>query len=163
MNHVNKEKRHDITAVFIFLLLSMFAVLSLTLVLFSAQAYRNTVDRGNVHNNERILSSFIRNNLRSADAEGCITVAEMDSIPCLLITDPNEIGEYVKYIYVSNGYLHELYVETSSKFDAESGEKICQADRMEARIEEEMVLVNIYQDEKVFETAFLTRCGEGRL
>lgn len=162
MNKRDSQPRHSIAAVFVFFLLGLFAMLSLVLILFGAQAYRNTVDRTNAHNNERILNSYIRNNLAVSDSVGGIRFENGEDFQGLIISDPDDEGEFVKYIYVYDGRLCELYMETEEGFDPEAGEVICSADKIEVRSENGLADVNVVVDGMDHRTFFTLYCEEER-
>lgn len=122
------KRSHSIAGAFVFLLLGVFAVMSTMLVLFGAQAYRNTVEETAGHNQARILQSFVRNAVLAEDVAGALAVEEAAGLPVLTVTDES-IG-YVKYIYVYDGALRELFISADREFEPEQGEPICAAAAM---------------------------------
>lgn len=139
---VTQRQNHSIAGVFVFLLLGVFAVMSMLLVLESAQAYRVIVDATARHNNQRIMRAYVRNALSAEDNEGLVQVCEFDGIQALVISEPpDEDDTYVKYIYCYDGALRELYVSTSYGFKPESGEEICEAQRCEMDLDGQLLRV----------------------
>lgn len=123
---------HSVAGVFVFLLLGLFAVCALVLTLFGAQAYRNSVRLVGEHGDARVLRSYVRNAVRADDAEGCVRVLGDDVLAIYPLEDE---GEYVKYIYVSDGMLKELYTETEWEFDGTGGEEIAAAESLRVTAE----------------------------
>lgn len=141
MSFSARKRRHSISGAFVFLLLGVFAVMSTVLVLFGAQAYRNIVDRTAVHNQTRILQSFVRNAVLAEDVAGALAVDEVDGLPVLTVTDAS-IG-YVKYIYVYDGALRELFIAESREFEPEQGEVICAAASMTPVLSDGLLTVEL--------------------
>lgn len=140
-------RSHVIPGAFVFLLLGAFAVLSTMLVLFGAQAYRNIVDRSQMHNQERILTAYVRNAVRADDAAGAIAVDEIDAIPVLTVTSRFDGEAYVKYIYVADGALRELFTSADHPFDPALGDAICPAQSLAARLEGNRLTVDLIDGE----------------
>ena len=161
MNERRSAPGHSIPALFVFLLLGIFAVFSLVLIMFSAQAYKSTVDRTSQHNEERILASFVRNNLRTADLSGGIRYETDSTVPRLVIADPED-EEYAEFIYVYEGKLCELYTEIDKDFNPEAGEEICSADDLDATIENGLLHVTVTANGEEHVTSFALRCEEDR-
>lgn len=161
MNERRKAPSHSIPALFVFLLLGIFALFSLVLIVFGAQAYRNTIEYTAAHNRERILSAFIRNNLRTSDVVDAVCFLKEEEVPRLVLNDPED-DEYVKYIYVYDGQLCELYTEVENEFNAEAGEIICAADSIDVRMDGSVMEVVVKAGESEHVTIFSLRCEEDR-
>lgn len=141
---VTQRQHHSIAGVFVFLLLGLFAVMSMLLVLESAQVYRGIVDETAQHNNQRILRAYMRNALAAEDNEGVVQVQEIDGIKALVISEPpDESDSYVRYIYCYDGALRELYVSTSYGFQPQSGEEICEMGQCDMELKGQLLCVNI--------------------
>ena len=84
---MKKQYGHSISGVFVFLLLGVFAVFATLLVLLGAQAYRNMTLRTAEHNEERILTSFVRHVVHGQDAADAISVQEIDGYTVLVVRD----------------------------------------------------------------------------
>ncbi len=93
-------QQHSIAGVFVFLLLGVFAVMSMMLVLESAQAYRSVVNATNNHNQERIVRAYVRNALSAEDCAQAVRLEEQNGIQVLAIGALPEDGTegYIKYI-----------------------------------------------------------------
>lgn len=160
MNERKITPSHSIPALFVFLLLGLFALFSLILVMFGAQAYRHTIDHTAAHNNRRVLSAYIRNNLQTGDIRNGISFNEKD-IPRLEITDAEDTT-YVKYIFVYEGQLCELYTEKDNDFNAEAGEPICPADSISAKFDDGLITVFVTAEDAEHVTVYAPRCEEDR-
>ena len=136
-------QRHVISGAFVFLLLGIFATFSTVLVLLSAQAYRNVVDLSDVHNNTRILTAHIRNALRADDAKDTVGVSELAGVPVLTITARYDEEDYIKYLYVANGKLRELFISSAQDFDPEDGDILCSATAFLPKLEDGLFTAEI--------------------
>lgn len=121
-----KRKNHAISGVFVFLLLGLFAVFGTVLVLLGSQAYRGIVDRTSVHNEARIMGAFVRHAVRAEDQAGAVSVAQLNGMPVLCISDQYDDQTYNTYIYVYENELRELYMDAEEAFEPERGETICE-------------------------------------
>lgn len=141
---VTQRQHHSIAGVFVFLLLGLFAVMSMLLALESAQVYRGIVDETSQHNNQRIMRAYMRNALAAEDNEGAVQVREIDGTQALVISEPpDESDTYVRYIYCYDGALRELYVSTSYGFQPQSGEEICEMDRCDMELKGQLLRLTI--------------------
>ena len=92
--------------VFVLLLLALFACLSTFLVMMGAQVYRNTVERAEVNNGNRITAALVRSAVWAEDG-GTIRIEDHDGIPALAIEDVYDDEVYVKRLFCADGWLRE--------------------------------------------------------
>ena len=143
MRTFKEAGNHAIPSAFVFFLLGVFAVFSTMLVLFGAQAYRNIVDRSDMHNQERILTAYIRNAVRADDSARAISVDKIGEIPVLSVTSSFDGETYVKYIYVADGELKELFTSADRNFDPLLGDTIYPARSLTAELKGEKLTVEL--------------------
>ena len=155
---------HTISGVFVFFLLGVFAVSATLMVLLGAQAYKNGADRGEMHNAERIASSYLRGKLREADSRNMIQLEELDGARFLKTINTED--ETVTLLFVQDGMLCEWYTfqdlfdETelepgtgvplpvpsdseSVEEDTRRGETVCPLDEMRLSLKGQMLTVNL--------------------
>lgn len=140
-----RRQHHSIAGVFVFLLLGLFAVMSMMLVLESAQAYRSVVDATNSHNQERIVRAYVRNALSAEDCAQAVRLEEKNGLQVLAIGSLPEDGEegYIKYIYCYKGKLWDQYASTSYAFQPDYGEEICAMQQLDMTMEGQLLRLNI--------------------
>lgn len=138
-----RRRSHSISGAFVFLLLGMFAVLSMALVLVGAQAYRTTVDQTAGHTRDRILQAFVRNAARADDENGVIAISEIGGVPVLCFASELDGERYIKYVYCHNGELRELFTSAGYGFDPDEGEKICEAEALELGLEDGLLTATL--------------------
>lgn len=119
------DKRHSMSGTFVFLVLGVFALFSMLLVLLGAQAYRSGVEQTTSNGQARVLQAFVRNAVRSDDADGVIQVKEIDGLPVISFASELDGERYVKYIYCYEGELCELFTAEEYGFSPDGGESIC--------------------------------------
>lgn len=158
-----KKHHHSMAGVFVFLLLGLFAVMSMLLVLESAQAYRTVVDATTQHNNQRVLRAYIRNALAAEDAEGVVRVLDSDGLQVLAIAQPAAEGEtetYVRYIYCYDGAMRDLFMDSSYPFEPENGEVICALEQCNIEQQGQLLYVTMTDaDGQVYEETIALRAA----
>ena len=120
-----KIQKRSVSGVFVFLLLGMFAVVSVMMVLLSASAYRSTVERIDLNNSTRVLNAFVRSALMADDEAGLVEAREEKGLQTLCILADE--GSTIKRLYCLDGTLRELYTFTENEFKPDSGEIVCDA------------------------------------
>jgi len=135
--------KHTIAQVFVFVLLGVFAVLSVLMVLLSAQLYRGTVNQTEQHSAQRILSSYVTNIVSANDVKGMISVEKLDGVEMLVLGWDVEGELYETKIYCHDGSLRELFMRASQEFDPEYGEEICAAQAFSPVLNEELLEISL--------------------
>lgn len=162
---MRKLKSHAISGVFVFLLLGIFAVISVVTVLFGANAYKNSSDRAQEHNTRRVLSSYVRAMARSWDSlDGVYTeqadavrlsfqdgsdepaVESLGAIDSVVLVREDE--DIIDRLYVFDGKLMERLQYTDEPFEPERGMEICPADALSAQYSDGLISLTLaYGDE----------------
>lgn len=124
-----RGRGHIVSGAFVFLLLGVFAVFSTLMVLLSAQFYRTSVDQTRVHNERRVLCSYLMNVVRGNDVADAVRVTQIDGIDVLALGLEEDGERYETRIYCYDGALRELFTDAAQPFEPEYGEVICQARR----------------------------------
>ncbi len=137
------DKHHSVSGTFVFLLLGVFALLSMLLVLLGAQAYRSGVEQTTSNGQVRVLQAFVRNAVRADDAQGVIRVDEIDGLPVIKFVSDMDGERYTKYIYCYAGELRELFTAEEYGFDPEDGERICEAWSFYPAIEDGLMTIEL--------------------
>ena len=118
---MRRERSHAITGAFALVLLGVFAVCSAMLALFGAQAYRSVVAHSQERGARRTLTAMVRNAVRASDAEGALSVETLDGVQTLCFTSAVDGEEYIRYLYVYDGALRELFISAQRPFDPAAG------------------------------------------
>ena len=132
--NTEREKKHIVDILFVLALFLVFTLSTLTLVLFGANIYQNTVNSMEDNYNARTVCSYISEKFRSNDSAGDISVGSIDGQPSLILNQEINDASYSTYIYEYDGYLRELFVSDSVTLGAEvlnAGNKLCPIDKFE--------------------------------
>lgn len=129
---MRRERSHAITGAFALVLLGVFAVCSAMLALFGAQAYRSVVAHSQERGARRTLTAMVRNAVRASDAEGALSMETLDGVQALCFTSAVDGEEYIRYLYVYDGALRELFISAQRPFDPAAGGALCAAQAMSA-------------------------------
>lgn len=143
MRRIGGERNHTIAGVFVFLLLGVFAVFSTMLVLIGAQAYRTITVRSEEHNLDRTMYSYMLNSLRGDDASGTVTMRNEDGIDMLVVSYDYGWEVLEKRIYCYDGYLRELLAPVQNEFNPDSGERICEAETLQAEVSGNLITIEM--------------------
>jgi len=137
------DKRHSMSGTFVFLVLGVFALFSMLLVLLGAQAYRSGVEQTTSNGQARVLQTFVRNAVRSDDAEGVIQVKEIDGLPVITFESDWDGERYIKYIYCYEGELCELFTSEEYGFSPDGGERICAVGSFQPTIKDGLMTIDM--------------------
>ena len=129
-----RQIQHGMQGVFIFVLLALFALMSILLVLFGAQMYHGSVDLMEKNSRNRILYSYVRSMVRAEDAKDAVRVEDHGDVKALAMYEMFGDTEYVTWIYAYDGMLYEQFTEASSDFSAARGVEIMEVQRFEPSI-----------------------------
>lgn len=122
-----KRENHAVSGLFVFLLLGVFGVLSVLMVLLSAQAYRGVVQRSEAHAEARILPAILRGALRGGDETGAVRVEQAGDSQILAVYSEYDGEWYVTRLYQAGGTLFSSFTGAENEFDPEDGEALCPA------------------------------------
>lgn len=177
---MKKMNHHAISGVFVFLLLGLFAVISVVMVLFGASAYRNSNDRLEAHNGERVLNSYVHAMSRGWDRlNGIYTekanavrltypedsdepeieaLGQIDSI-VLVRTEEDDDEGVIDRLYVFDGKLMERLQYEDEPFEPERGLEICPADEMSAEYTDGLINLRIVLNGETSTVCIAPRSG----
>ena len=136
---MNESRNHSIAGLFVYLLLGMFAVMSLALVLLGIKTYSAAAEMTRSHNTERILTSYVRTVLRGSDTQNAVYTEELEGLPVLTVCYAGEEESYYTRIYAYEGRLCEQFTGEEIEFDPELGETLCPCSSFTPEIENGLV------------------------
>ncbi len=177
---MKKLKGHAISGVFVFLLLGIFAVISVVMVLFGASAYKNSSQRVEMHNAERVQSSYVRAMTRGWDSVNGIYTEQVDAVSLsyedgsdepvvedlgkidsvvLVRSDSEDEDPVIDRLYVFNGHLMERLQYEEEYFEPWRGMEICEAEKMSAEYENGLLRLNIVYAGETTQVVIAPRAG----
>ncbi|HIS91862.1 MAG TPA: DUF4860 domain-containing protein [Candidatus Alectryocaccomicrobium excrementavium] len=160
---MRRGRNHSIAGAFALVLLGAFAVSSALLALFGAQAYRAVVARSEERRARRTLVAMVRNAVNASDAQGALSVESLDGVEALCFTSEAGGEEYIRYLYVYDGALRELFISAERPFDPAAGGALCAAESMTAGREGGAMVVELTDSSgAVYEVVLAPRAaGQG--
>ena len=133
------RRNHAISGLFVFVLLGIFAVLSVLMVLRGAQVYRSVVLRAEAHNGDRLLPALVRQAVRAGDEAGTVRVADENGLPVLEVADTYDGERYLLRLYAWEGELYTSYMDEADGFAPEDGEALFAVSGFVPAVEDGMV------------------------
>lgn len=122
------KEKHSIQNILVFLIFSIFAILSLVLVAVGIKFYTNISGRVDTNSRIRTTISYLENKIRSNDYDGGIDVVNVNGKDVLLLSNEGN-GEFKTAIYVDNGKLKE-YLTKGNDIQLGYGDTIANVDNM---------------------------------
>lgn len=163
---MQNRKHHSIAGVFVFLILGLFAVMSMFLVLEGARAYKSTVSMTATHNSQRILHAYVRNAVKSEDCAGAVQVEELSGVTVIkirqdmLMDATKDEDSFYHYIYCHDGMLMSQFLEENKVFKPEQGEEICEVAECVIRLDGKMLELTLTDHEgNEYQDRIALRCG----
>lgn len=154
-----RRGRQHIEGLAALLLFGTFAVCVLAVLLTGAGAYRRLTARDEAACSRRTRTQYIATRVRQA--EGPVSVEELDGIPALCLPDGDG---YVTWVYCRGGWLMELYTSAESELAPEDGTRLMEADVLTLSLEDGLLEVGVTGPDGGEDRLYLAlRSGEGGL
>lgn len=154
-----KPIQHHIDALIALLLFGVFAACVLAVLLTGADAYRRLTVRDQAASERRARAQYIATKVRQADAEGAVSLTELEGVPALVL---GRDGEYVTYIYCHDGWLRELYLWCEEPPAPQDGRELIPARGLGLSLEDGLLTVRIDGEDGGSDTLLLSlRSGGG--
>lgn len=143
------------------LLFGVFAVCLLIVLLTGADSYQGLTQRDRMSDNRRVCAQYLTTRVRQADAAGAVAAGEFGGGDALLLSQNIDGMEYVTRIYVSGGYLMELFSSADVEMSPEDGEKLMAAQALSASLEDGLLELSVTpEDGTAVELTLSLRSGE---
>ena len=154
--------QHHMDGLAALLLFGVFAACVLSVLLTGAGAYRRLTQRDQDAFSRRTCVQYLATRVRQADADGAVAAGEFGGGDALLLTQDIDGMEYVTRIYVSGGYLMELFSAADSELAPEDGEKLMEARALSASLSDGLLELSLTPKEgTAVELTLSLRSGEG--
>lgn len=101
-----------------------FAVSVLLALAFGARAYQRIEKRTEEGYDRRVALSYIAAKLHAYDAAGQVLVGTFDGLSALYLDEVADGQRYHTILYVSGGWLYELYCQEGQRFAPEDGKAL---------------------------------------
>ena len=128
MNKTRSQNKVD--TVFVLMIFCIFAVSVLLVLMLSGSTYQNIIETSRDGQNERIALSYIRTKVRNTDTANSVNVSDFNGLPALSLEEVFWDTTFVTYIYLYDGWVHELFHERGQNFLPRDGVPVIRADSL---------------------------------
>lgn len=157
-----KKHGYHLEGLMALLLFGVFAVCLLIVLLTGADSYQGLTQRDRASDNRRVCAQYLTTRVRQADAAGAVAAGQFGGGDALLLTQDIDGEAYVTRIYVSGGYLMELFSAADSELAPEDGEKLMAAQALSASLSDGLLELSVTpEDGRPVELTLSLRSGEG--
>lgn len=145
---------------FVFVLLALFAMMSVLLVLFGAQMYRGNVEQMDANDADRVLYSYVRSMVRAQDTLDSVNIEEHDGTTVLGMHEDISGTEYVTWIYEYDGKLYEQFTRADSEFFPDHGVEITEVREFKPTMDGQLLTVDMVDNAgETVSVKTAVRCG----
>ena len=123
----HRNRSHVIDLIFPLAVLFVFAASSLVVLLLSVHIYTGQTTQAESNYRTGTPLSYIEEKVRQNDVEGGIAIETLDGTECLALKDSSGGIDYTTYLYVSDGWLKELFVRDDADVSLSAGKNIIEA------------------------------------
>ena len=139
-----KNKTHSINVLFMLILFTLFAVLSVLLIIVGSNVYKNIVDSQEENGTSRNMLSYVTNKVRLCTGE--VFIEEKDGVKVLVV----EIDSQETLIFFKDGEIREATISAGDDYNLYFGDVIGSADYFSFELNEntDMLKLKIVMDGK---------------
>ncbi len=142
-----ERRRHSIELVFILSLFLLFAISSITAILFGISIYSHTFSSMNRGYSSRTFTAYITEKIRQSDAAGSLYIDDSDDYERLVLTQTINGEVYSTSLYEYDGFLYELFSKADIKLSPDAGQKILPLSELDFEFASPTLLRVRYTDE----------------
>ena len=120
----HRNRSHVIDLIFPLAVLFVFAASSLVVLILSVHIYTGQTEQSEAHYRTDTPLSYVEEKIRQNDVAGSITVMTLDGTECLALKNSSDGIDSTTYLYVSDGWLKELFVRDDTDVSLNAGKNI---------------------------------------
>jgi len=121
---IKSVKGQRIDTIFVLIIFCVFAVSVLMILMFGASIYKNINSMSRDGHSERTALSYIWTKAKNGDDAGSVHVGDFHGLPTLCIDEEISGTTYRTSVYYYNGWIYELFSESSLDFLPEDGTRV---------------------------------------
>ena len=121
-----KKKAHSIDILFMLVLFSVFAVMSVMLILIGSNVYGKIIASQDKNGNNQTILSYITNKVRVCQLDNGIFVEEKDGTKVLVVKTAVENEVYEMLIYEVDGKLKEATISEGDDYTLDFGDVLAE-------------------------------------
>lgn len=138
-----KKKAHSIDMLFMLVLFSVFAVMSVLLILIGSNVYGNIVDSQEVNGSNRNVLSYVTNKVRASQVQGGVYIEEKDGVPVLVIENSENDYQYETLIFCRNGKLKEATISMGDDYNLDFGDILAEVSDFTFQIDDSTGILHL--------------------
>ena len=123
----HRNRSHVIDLIFPLAVLFVFAASSLVVLILSVHIYTGQTTQAEAHYRSDTPLSYIEEKVRQNDVKDGIAIETLNGTECLALKDSSDGISYTTYLYVSDGWLKELFVRDDADVSLNAGKNIIEA------------------------------------
>ncbi len=153
-----KRKAHSIDIIFMLVLFSIFAIMSVMLILIGSNVYGKIAKTQETNGNNRTVLSYITNKVRTCQSEDGVYIEEKDGKKVLVIETIDGDDAYEMLIYEVNGKLREATIASGDEYTLDFGDVLTQVSYFDISIDNitGILTIAVGTDENVSRTDVYT-------
>lgn len=124
MKHRGQHTSHIVDFLFVLSLFCVFTICAFLVVMIGANVYRSTAENMENTYSTRTALAYVTEKIRSHDAEGLMSLTEVEGTPALAFYDRTETKDYVTYIYSDSKALFEITASPDTEVSLSMGQEI---------------------------------------
>ena len=138
-----KRKAHSIDVIFMLVLFSIFAIMSVLLILIGSNVYGKILSSQEVSGNNRNMLAYITNKVRACQIEDGVFIEEKDGTQVLGILSADGDVVYETLIYEDNGKLKEATIEAGDEYTLDFGDVLAEVSDFEVKLDVATGVLNV--------------------
>lgn len=115
---------HNISGVFVFLLIAVFALASVTLVLTGVNVYSQVTKTASGNTDRQVALSYLLGKVHAYDHENGIYLEDRNGVQVLCLREAIEGEAYETLIYFYDGAICEQFSSSENEFVPDYGERL---------------------------------------
>ena len=152
----NKKHQHIIDIMFLLSLFCIFAMSSVTLILFGADIYQKTVSQMDSNYSARTSTAYITEKIRQSDSSGSITISNYNNTDVLMLTSEINGVTYATSLYEYNGYLYELFSRADIELPLDAGQPIMEIEKLRfKKCNDNLLEISFYDADNSLNTIYV--------
>lgn len=124
MKFREQNSAHIIDFLFVLSLFCVFTISAFLIVIIGANVYRSTVKNMEDTYSTRTALSYVTEKIRRYDAEGLISLTNLNGTPALAFYDTTDNEDYITYLYSNGDALLEFTVGSDTDASSGMGEEV---------------------------------------
>lgn len=138
-----KKKAHSIDVIFMLVLFSIFAIMSVLLILIGSNVYGKITTSQEINGNNRTILSYITNKVRACQNDGGVYLEEKDGVQVLVIVSSEGDAAYETLIFENNGKLKEATIVVGDEYNLDFGDTLTEISEFSLKLNSVTGMLNV--------------------